>query len=143
MRVTPYLMFNGNCEAALRYYETHLGANITALMRYADAPPDDGARGDCPVSDPDKIMHAAFTVGESSLMASDAPGEAAGSPPGVWMSLTADDEIHAVRCFDALGDGGTIIMPLAPTFFAHQFGMVTDAFGVAWMVIVPQVCGEG
>lgn len=142
MHVNPYLMFAGCCEAAMNYYATHLGAEIKALMRYSDAPPEGPADGQppCPVSDPALIMHGAFLLGESLIMASDT-AEAATGPAGVWLSLTADDERHAAHCFDALGEGGQILMPLAPTFFAEQFGMCVDRFGVSWMVIVPRECG--
>ncbi|WP_227816160.1 VOC family protein [Nitrogeniibacter aestuarii] len=143
MHVTPYVMYAGCCEDAMTYYEQHLGAKITALMRYADAPDTPQAdQGQCPVSDPQQIMHGAFMLGETLIMASDAPDHTAGAP-GVWLSLTADDEIQAANCFDALGEGGQIIMPLAPTFFAEQFGMCTDRFGASWMVIVPRECEAG
>lgn len=143
MHVTPYVMYAGCCEDAMKYYEQHLGAKITALMRYADAPDTPQAdQGQCPVSDPQKIMHGAFMLGETLIMASDAPDHTAGAP-GVWLSLTADDEIQAANCFDALGEGGQTIMPLAPTFFAEQFGMCTDRFGASWMVIVPRECEAG
>ena len=135
MKVEPYLSFDGNCEAALNFYVDAVGARIEALMRFSDAPPD--ALPDCPTMG-DKVMHALVRIGDNALMAAD--GRQPGQPGfgGFSLTLTADDEASAVAMFDALGEGGTVCMPLAPTFFAHIFGMLTDRFGVSWMVIVPR-----
>ncbi len=140
MNVNAYLMFPDNCEDAIRYYGEHLGAKLNMLMRYADAPPD--ASSECNMAAPDKVMYANFSVGDTVLMASDAPDQEAAGAPGVWLSLAVDDEAQAARCFDALSNGGVTVMPLGPTFYAHQFGMCTDRFGVSWMVIVPREEGD-
>ncbi len=109
------------------------------MMRYKDNP-DAGkmeAASGCsmPAGSEDKIMHAAFMVGDSLLMASD--GMCGGNPSfaGVSLSITANDEQHAEKIFDALSNGGNVQMPMGPTFFAKRFGMVQDKFGVGWMVI--------
>lgn len=141
MQVQPYLFFEGRCEEALDFYRDKLGASIGMLMRFKDAPPTgqpemaEGCAGG-PMPDPDKVMHAEFRIGDTTLMASD--GMASGKPnfAGVSLSVAARDAAEAERLFTALGDGGQVQMPLAPTFFSPAFGMVADRFGVSWMVVV-------
>lgn len=135
MQVQPYLFFEGRCEEALAYYRTALGAEVTMLMRYKESPepqPPDM----CPPGAEEKIMHASFSIGETTLMASD--GRAQGKPvfQGFSLSLSVPNEAEAQRLFSALADGGQVQMPLAKTFFASSFGMVADRFGVSWMIIV-------
>ena len=134
MPVTPYLMFNGRCEEALNFYRKALGADVGMLMRFKDSPepPPPG----CGPVDGNKIMHAAFQVGGTTVMASD--GMTQGQPKfeGFSLSVNAKDEAEANRMFGALSDGGQVQMPLGKTFFAKSFGMVADKFGVSWMVIV-------
>ncbi|MBX3654616.1 MAG: VOC family protein [Ramlibacter sp.] len=133
MKVQPYLNFDGRAEEALGFYTAALGASVGTVMRFSDAPEGTPVRPGVE----DKIMHADFTVGEATLMASD--GYCTGSAPafqGITLSLTADDDAAAQRLFDALlAGGGTVQMPLAKTFFASSFGMLTDRFGVGWMVL--------
>jgi PhnB protein len=130
----PYLFFDGRCEEALDFYREALGAEVTMLMRFRESPEPTQA----PPGSAEKIMHAAFRVGETTVMASD--GHCAGQPrfEGFSLSLTVPDEATAERVFGALADGGQIRMPLAKTFFSPRFGMVADRFGVGWMVIVAQ-----
>lgn len=135
MKTEPYLTFSGRCEEALNFYVDALGARIDALMRFSDAPP--GGMPDCPV-EPDKVMHAMITIGDNVVMASDGGSADQAGFSGFALTVTADDAVHAAACFNALSDGGTVTMPLSETFFAHQFGMVNDRFGVPWMVIVPR-----
>ncbi len=135
MQVQPYLMFNGRCEEALEFYKKTLGAQVTALMRFSESPepPPPG----CAPVDGQKIMHSAFTVGESTVMASD--GMTVDGKPvfqGVSLSLIAKDEAEAKRLFDGLGNGGQVQMPLGKTFFSPAFGVLADRFGVSWMVVV-------
>jgi PhnB protein len=142
MKVQPYLFFEGRCEEALDFYKKALGAEVTMLMRFSDAPaqaagqPEGCAGG--PPPNADKIMHAAFQLGTSLLMASD--GMAQGKPEfkGVSLSLTASNDAEAERWFAALGDGGLVQQPLISTFFSSRFGMVADRFGVNWMIVVEQ-----
>lgn len=138
MHVMPYLFFEGRCEEALDFYAKAVGARIGAKMRYKEAPePAECGGAPAPAGiDPDKIMHADFTVGDSLVMASD--GMCSGKPSfgGISLSLSAKDPDEAGRLFTALSEGGNVQMPLGPTFFAPAFGMVADKFGVSWMVIV-------
>lgn len=135
MQVQPYLFFDGRCEEAVAFYRESLGAKVLTLLHYRDAPAGDGG---CPegASPPaDKVMHAALQIGQTLVMASD--GFAAGKPEfkGVSLSIAADDDAQARRLFDALAAGGQVQQPLGPSFFATSFGMLTDRFGVPWMVV--------
>jgi PhnB protein len=134
MPVTPYLFFDGRCEEALDFYKKALGAEIGMVMRFKECP--DTPPADCVPADNNKIMHSAFQIGGTVVMASD--GMAKGNPKfdGFALSVNARDEAEADRKFDALAQGGQIQMPLGKTFFAKRFGMVADKFGVNWMVIV-------
>jgi PhnB protein len=129
MQVQPYLMFDGRCEEALEFYRKTLGAELQMLMHVKDAP-------DPNIPMPaDKVLHACLRIGDTLLMASD--GHCSGTPDfrGFSLSLTAADDADAKRRFAALAEGGKIQVPLAKSFFASSFGMVTDRFGVSWMVI--------
>ena len=132
MQIQPYLFFDGRCEEALEFYRRALGAEVPVLMRWKDAPDPAMAM---PGAE-DKIMHARFRVGETTVMASD--GRSQGQPhfQGFALNLTAADEAEADRLFAAVGEGGQVQMPLAKTFFSPRFGMVADRFGVSWMVLV-------
>jgi PhnB protein len=142
MKVEPYLMFEGRCEEALDFYRRALGAQVTMLMRYKDNPePASGpgcAEGGGPGPTPEMVMHAAFTVGQTQLMASDGMGSGRPNFQGISLALSPADAAEARRCFDALADGGQVQMPLAKTFFSQAFGMVADRFGVSWMVVAPE-----
>ena len=139
MRVEPYLFLDGRCEEALDFYREKLGAEVLMLMRFKDAPSDGGPPPEgCeppPAGTGDKVMHASFKLGGTTLMASD--GNCGGHPrfEGVSLSLSVADDATAERVFAALADGGQVQVPLAPSFFATRFGMVADRFGVAWMVV--------
>lgn len=137
MQVQPYLMFDGRCEEALEFYRKAVGAQITSLMRFKEMPEPNAAEM-CPPGSAEKVMHSSFTIGKTTLMASD--GNSTGKPvfQGVSLSLIVDDEAQANRLFTALGDGGQVQMPLGKTFFSPAFGMVADQFGVSWMVVVMQ-----
>lgn len=135
MLVQPYLFFDGRCEEALEFYRETLGAEVMMLMRVKESP--EPAPPDMyPPGSEDKVMHASFTIGETTLMASD--GRAQGKPvfQGFSLSLSADNDAEAQRLFTALSAGGQVQMPLGKTFFASSFGMVADRFGVGWMIIV-------
>jgi len=133
MHVQPYLFFDGKCEEALNFYKGALDAQVTMLMRFKESP--EPPRPGMPPGSENKVMHAAFRIGETTLMASD--GECHGKPnfQGVSLSITAADDAEAERIFAALAAGGQVQLPMTKTFFSSRFGMVADRFGVAWMVI--------
>ena len=134
MQVQPYLFFEGRCEEAIEFYRRALGAEVTMLMRFKDSP----ERGMAQPGTEDKVMHASFRIGDTTVMASD--GRCSGRPSfqGFPLSLTVADAAAAERFFAALGDGGEVRMPLAKTFFSPRFGMVVDRFGVSWMIYMTQ-----
>lgn len=143
--LTPYLTFEGNTREAYAFYEKALGAQITAMLSYADMPPmpaastgeaaDAGCAGGPPPGG-DGIMHACLLLpGGAMLMAGDAPpGMPFDGIKGVMMALQYDTVEQAEAAFSALANGGTVTMPLAPAFWSKVFGMVTDRFGVSWAV---------
>ena len=135
MHVQAYLFFDGRCEEAVEFYRNRLGAEVTALMRFTDAPAPHPP-GMVPPGAERKIMHCSFRIGETEVMASD--GRCLGKPgfEGFSLSISVKNEPEAERLFAALGDGGQVQMPMNKTFFSPRFGMVADRFGVSWMVIV-------
>lgn len=134
MTVTPYLFFNGCCEEALNFYQETLGGKIEFLYRYKEAPAGVDMQG----ANPESIMHAVYRVSENAIFASDSCGEM--SPmSGFSLSITARDIPEGQRTFDALSAGGTVTMPFGPTFWSEGFGMLTDKFGVAWIINCEQM----
>lgn len=136
MQVEPYLFFEGRCEEAVEFYRKALGAEVVMLMRYKDSP-EPPPPGKLPPGSENKVMHANLRIGETTVMASD--GLAQGQPrfQGFSLSITVPDEARAEKLFAALAAGGQVQMPLARTFWSPRFGMVTDRFGVGWMINVP------
>jgi PhnB protein len=137
MQVQPYLFFDGRCEEAIEFYKKVLGIKVEMLMRFSESP-DPMPPGMIPPGSEKKVMHSAFRVGDSLVMASD--GNCGGKPKfeGFSLSVDAKNAAEADKLFAALVDGGKVQMPLGKTFFSPRFGMLTDKFGVGWMVIVPQ-----
>jgi len=135
MQTQPYLFFEGRCEEALDFYRRALGAEVTSLMRFKEMPASEASAGLQPGTE-NKVMHASFRVGDTTVLASD--GRCLGNPKfqGFALSLTVPSDAEAERVFKALADGGETRMPLAKTFFSPRFGMVADRFGVGWMVMV-------
>jgi len=130
MKLNPYLLFDGNCEAALKFYEQALGAKTQSVMRYDGTP----ACAQMPADMKSKVLHARFTIGDLMVMASDCPPDRYTKPQGQALAMSADKPAEAERLFHNLAEGGTVTMPIDKTFFAERFGMVTDKFGVPWMV---------
>jgi PhnB protein len=139
MQVQPYLFFEGRCDEALDFYREKLGAEVTMLMRFKDAPAAGKAAPEgcspTPEGAAGKVMHCSFRIGETTVLASD--GMCKGRPQfaGVALTINARDAEEVDKLFNALADGGQIQMPLATTFFSPRFGMVADRFGVSWMVV--------
>lgn len=141
-QIHAYLFFNGRAGEALDFYTRALGAVVDMRMAFKDAP--DPPPADCvaPGWD-DKIMHASFHVGETMVMVSDSVGPEAASFTGFSLSLSVRTVEDVDRYFNALADGGSITMPLGQTFWSPRFGVLTDRFGVSWMVNAVQECGPG
>ena len=133
--IQPYLFFGGRCEEALEFYRIALGARIEMAMRFNESP-DPVPEGMLQPGFENKIMHASFRVGDMILMASDGCGENAGFS-GFSLALSVSTEAEANRLFAALSDGGKVNMPLTNTFWSPSYGMLTDRFGIDWMVMVP------
>ena len=135
--IQPYLLFGGRCEEALAFYQSAIGAEIVMKMRYNEAP-ESPPPGKLAEGYETKIMHSAFRVGDNLLMASDGCGGP--DEPGFGgfsLSLTLPTQDEARKAFDALAEGGSVMMPLGETFWSPLFGMLTDKFGLGWLVTIP------
>jgi PhnB protein len=133
--IQPYLFFNGNCEQAVDFYRLALGAEVQMIMRYKESPapmPPDMV----PAGFEDKIMHTSFRIGETVVMAADDCSRRHTEFKGFALALSVPTEAEANRVFAALGEGGQVRMPLTRTFWSPRFGMVSDQFGILWMVSV-------
>ena len=132
--IQPYLFFDGRCDEALEFYRRALGAEVTMLARFKDSPDPTM----CPPGAGEKVMHASFRIGETTVLASDGRCEGRPSFQGFALSLTVPTEAEAERLFASVADGGQVQMPLAKTFFSPRVGMAADRFGVSWMILVAQ-----
>lgn len=126
--VQPYLIFNGNCEEAVKYYCKVFDGKVLFSSRYGEAP------GETPTDWKNKIIHTTFSFRGSELMASDThPGQSliAGNNNHLSVSFNSDERLEGM--FNELALGGKITMPLQKTFWNANFGMLTDRFGINWM----------
>lgn len=130
MQSNPYLFFNGECEAAFKFYEQCLGGKIDSKMTYGESPMADQA----PPEQRDRIMHAQLTVGDIVLMGADAPPHMFEKPQGFYVNLQFDNVEDAEKIFNALAENGTVRMPFEETFWAKRFAMLIDRFGTPWMI---------
>ena len=130
MYLNAYLVFNGQCEAAFKFYEKCFGGKIESMFTHAGTPMESKT----PPEWRDKIMHARMSVGGSVLMGSDAPPEHYEKPSGTSIHIGLNDPSEADRIFQELAQNGTIRMPIQKTFWAERFGMLKDQFGILWMV---------
>ncbi len=131
MHVRPYLSFEGRCEEALEFYRRAVGAEVTALVRFRESPDP----ASVPPGTADKVMHSSLRIGDSELMATDGECTGRGGFTGISLALSGRDDAETARLFEALAEGGKVEMPLTPTFFSSSFGMLSDRFGVRWMLI--------
>lgn len=138
--LTPYLFFGGRCEEALAFYRDAVGAEVEMVMRY-DESPEPVPPGMLQAGFEKKVMHASVRIGGARLMASDGCDDRATKFDGFKVALTLPTEAAARTAFDGLAAGGTVEMPLTPTFWSPCFGMLADKFGVSWMVMVPGQAG--
>lgn len=130
MQLDPYLIFNGDCEEALKFYEQALGGKIEGLMKFSGSPAAEHA----PPEWGEKVLHATIKIEGNTLMASDAPPGHYAKPQGISVAIGLNDREKGERIFNALSQGGTVTMPFEKTFWSSGFGMCTDRFGIPWMV---------
>lgn len=130
MRLTPYLSFNGQCEAALKFYERCLGGKVVTMMTYAQSP----MAAQVPPEWGKKIMHATFSLADQTLGAADAPPGSYRSPQGLSLRLHIEAPAEANRVWAMLSEKGIVQMPLQATFWAHRFGVLTDRIGTPWLI---------
>jgi PhnB protein len=130
MQINPYLNFNGQCDAAFKFYEQSLGGKTLFKLTYAQSP----MAKDTPPEFQNHILHARMVVGANVLMGSDSPPGRYEEPKGLTISLNIETVEEAERVFAALSEKATICMPIQETFWAHRFGMLTDQFGIPWMI---------
>jgi PhnB protein len=133
MRMSVHLNFQGNCADAFAFYTKVFNVNNPFQITYAEAP----AESPVPPEWKGKVMHASIPIGEGLLMGCDAPPGKSTPVGGFQISVETKDEAEVRRTYDALREGGSVQMPLAPTFWSPLFGMCTDKFGVGWMVGMP------
>ena len=133
MKVQAYIAFGGRCEEAMEFYKRCMGAQVTGLMRWKESP---DATFKAPPGYEEEIMNATFRIGETELMADDGMGETNAAFKGMSLAIEVADDAEAHRVFAALGEGANVTMPLMKTFWSSSFGMLTDQFGVPWMVNV-------
>jgi PhnB protein len=130
MQVNPNLLFNGQCEAALKFYEQCLGGKLVGLMTHGESPMSSQVSPEWR----SKIIHARLAVGDEVLMGSDAPPERYEAPKGFSVSITVKEPAEAERVFQELAKGGKVQMPIQKTFWSVRFGMLVDQFGIPWMI---------
>ena len=130
MQMNPYLSFKGDCEAAFRFYEQHLGGQLGPIFRYEGSPMADQVSAGWS----DKVMHGSVTIGNQVLMGADVAPDRYDELKGFSLSLQIASAADAERIFHALSSEGRVLMPLEKTFWAERFGMVVDRFGVPWLV---------
>jgi len=136
-KVQSYLFFDGRAEEAAEFYKSAIGAKVEALLRFRDGPQDAGPGCGPAAPNPDKVMHMALQVGDTTIMASDGENKGQAEFKGFALSISVATGAEVDKTIAALGQGGHVVMPAAATFFSERFGMVTDKFGVMWMVLVP------
>jgi PhnB protein len=130
MEINPYLSFNGQCEAAFKFYAQCFGVEDPSFFKYGGSPMADQV----PPEWQDKVMHATLIVGDQAVMGADAPPQHFTPPAGFSVSIAVAKAEDADRVFNALSKGAKIQMPLQQTFWALRFGMLIDQFGIPWMV---------
>jgi PhnB protein len=131
MKLYTYLNYGGNCEQAFRFYEAHLGGEVTMMMTQGQQPDPSNV----PPGWENAILHARIDIGETVLMGADVPPERFQPMRSAYLSLIVDSTAEAERIYTLLSDGGEIFMPIQETFFAFRFAMLRDKFGTSWMLL--------
>jgi PhnB protein len=130
MHLSTYLSFNGDCEAAFTFYAACFRGKLGQVFRYAGSPMADQVPADWQ----QKVMHASVAIGDQILMGADVMPNNYEKPQGFSLSLQMSDPAEAERIFDALAKEGAVVMPIEKTFWAEQFGVIVDQFGIKWQV---------
>lgn len=130
MQINPYLNFDGRCEEAFKLYEKALGGKIVAMLPHEGTPAAEHVQPEWKK----KILHARLEVGGEAVMGTDVSPEQFAKPQGFSVSVTVKTKADAEKVFNELANGGTVTLPLQATFWSIAFGMVTDKYGVPWMV---------
>lgn len=130
MELSTYLHYDGSCQEAFNLYKEVLGGKITFMLSYRDTPAADMV----PEEWKDKVTHARLEIGDKVLLGCDSPPEYQAKPQGFAVTLFVDTPAEVERIYNALAAGGQVRMPLEKTFFAERFGMLTDRYGIPWMV---------
>ena len=130
LQISPYLSFNGQCEAAFKLYEQCLGGQLGGIFRYAGSPMADQVPADWQ----DKVMHGSVTLGNQVLMGGDVAPDRYEQPKGFSLSLQINNTTDAERIFHELAENGKVVMPFEKTFWAARFGMLVDRFGIPWLI---------
>ena len=131
MKVRTYLNYGGNCAEAFRFYEQNLGAKISFLMTFAQAPDQSQAQG----MDKNAVLHAQLEIGDTQVMASDVPQDRFQPMRSVYLCYSVETDAEAERIYGMLAEDGQVFMPMQETFFASRFGQLRDRFGTSWMII--------
>ena len=134
MQLHTYLNYGGNCEQAFKFYQEHLGGNITMLMRHGEAPT---GPNQTPTDWKEKVLHSRMTLGGTELLGADVPPDRFQPMRSAYLTLSLTTATEAERVHALLADGGEIFMPLTETFFAERFSMLRDQFGTSWMILGP------
>ena len=138
MKWNPHIAFNNRCKEAFEFYERCLGGKVVDMIRYADTP----AGEHMPSGTGDRIMHARLVLGDQVLMGCDAhPAMPYDGIRGCDVAVQVETPAEAERLFAALAEGGSVQMPIGETFWSARFGMVTDRFGVPWMINCVKTAG--
>ncbi|WNC15174.1 VOC family protein [Brevibacillus brevis] len=133
IRLTPYLMMDGTAKEAIEFYEKALGANVLFMQTFGEMP--ENPEFPLPEAARNRVSHATIKIGESDLMFSDTfPGQPVQNGSLVTICLSTDDPAKSKQFFEALQEGGTVVMPLQATFFSPAYGIVTDKFGVSFQI---------
>jgi PhnB protein len=132
MKLNPFLSlsFNGQCEAAFKFYERCLGAKIAFMLTWGDSPMSPEA----PPGWGEKILHGRITIGNTDLVGADAFPKTYEQPKGFAVLLNVDDAVEAERIFHALAQNGTVHMPMQKSFWAERYGGLVDQFGIPWEI---------
>ncbi|MCB1334170.1 MAG: VOC family protein [Roseivivax sp.] len=135
--ILPYLHFQGDCREAMTLYQQVFGGELQ-LMGY-DAFPGEALEGG-----EGRVMHGRLVTKDHGILMGSDFRDGMGDPQkAVSITVATETEAEARRLYDALGDGGDVIMPYAATFFSAGFGMMRDRFGTHWMLMAPPEAAQG